>query len=261
MAPDARETPFVKDLASSDRQTRESALESLRQFVTTHRTLTDLDLLKLWRGLFFCLWHTPHIPSPSSTHLSASLASLALALPTPLFSRFYAAFWTTMITNYTSIPQLRLDKYLYLMRLYVRAGFQYLSDHEWEVGLVRGWAEAMGRKEFEEGEGEGEGKEGVWLAPLSPSDGKVPDGVRYHVCDVWADELFAVLGDGGVGDGVEETLISPVRRLGREGRTKVVRGRAREVLEDERVRGWTGTKNGNGVRNEGTEEEWEGFGD
>lgn len=126
---------------------------------------------------------------------------------------------------------------------------------------MQGWAEAMGRKEFEEGEGAGEGKEGVWLAPLSPSDGKVPDGVRYHVCDVWADELFAVLGDGGVGDGVEETLISPVRRLEREGRTKVVRGRAREVLEDERVRGWTGTKNENGVRNEGTEEEWDGFGD
>ncbi|KAL8693254.1 MAG: hypothetical protein Q9218_001888 [Villophora microphyllina] len=201
------------------RQTREKALESLRLFISTHRNLTDLDLLKLWRGLFFCLWHTPSIPSPSSTHLSTALASLALTIPTSLFPRFYAAFWTTMITDYTSIPQLRLDKYLYLMRLYVRAGFQYFSDHDWDNGLVGEWRAVM--------EG-GKEKVGKWLAPLSPNDGNVPDGIR---------------------------------RLEKGGRTKVVRARAREVLEDERVKGHLGTKNEEGDTEGGGEGEWEGFGD
>lgn len=169
-----------------------------------------------------------------------------------------------MIANYTSIPQLRLDKYLYLMRLYVRAGFRYLFDQGWEEGVVRGWGEVMmggGGKGV--GDGDGEGKEGVWMAPLSPSDGKVPDGVRYHVCDVWVDELLAVVGDdGGVGEEVVEMVMAPVRRLEKEGRTKVVRGRAREVLEDERVRELTGRKDEeDGSRDGGGEEEWDGFGD
>ncbi|CAL8583270.1 hypothetical protein XPA_008899 [Xanthoria parietina] len=54
MAPEVQETPFVKQLASSDRKTREDALESLRTYLLYNRHLTEIELLKLWRGLFFC---------------------------------------------------------------------------------------------------------------------------------------------------------------------------------------------------------------
>ncbi|KAL9589363.1 MAG: hypothetical protein Q9203_001828, partial [Teloschistes exilis] len=67
--------------------------------------------------------------------------------------------------------------------------------------------------------------------------------------------------NGEVGDEVEEILMAPVRRLEKEGRTKVVRGRAREVLEDERIRGGTRTKSEEHSRDGGSEEEWDGFGD
>lgn len=67
--------------------------------------------------------------------------------------------------------------------------------------------------------------------PLSPSDGKVPDGIRYHVCDVWVDGLLGVEGweDSGI--------MRPVERLSKDGRTKVVRERAKTVLTDERLHG------------------------
>ncbi|KAL8945631.1 MAG: hypothetical protein Q9222_007856, partial [Ikaeria aurantiellina] len=53
MAPEVHETPLVKQLASSDDPTREKALDSLRLYISTNRTLTTLDFLKLWKGLFF----------------------------------------------------------------------------------------------------------------------------------------------------------------------------------------------------------------
>ena len=74
-----QKTPFVRELASSgeytslypnteplaavkkilihvstDRKTRDKALESLTLFLKARKDLSLLELLKVWRGLFFC---------------------------------------------------------------------------------------------------------------------------------------------------------------------------------------------------------------
>lgn len=67
--------------------------------------------------------------------------------------------------------------------------------------------------------------------PLSVGDAKVPDGLRYHVLDVWVEEFVKVEG----WEGVPEIVMGPIKGLGNEGRTKVLRTRAREVLMDTRL--------------------------
>ncbi|KAL8766780.1 MAG: hypothetical protein Q9209_006519 [Squamulea sp. 1 TL-2023] len=258
MAPEVRETPFVKELASSDRKIREKALESLRTYLLCNRNLTEIDLLKLWRGLFFCLYHTPH---PATQHaLSKSLASLFLPLPTILFTPFLTAFWTTIISEYTSIPQLRLDKYLLLIRCYISSTFQYLSNHQWDEGLLEQWKTLMeGGELIRDKEKEEKGVER--LTPLSPRNGKVPDGVRYHVLDVWVDELVDVVGSEKLEERVMGMVMAPIQRLEREGRTKVVKGRARDVLQDDRLGRLVSGENRGEKANGKEEEEWEGFED
>ena len=54
MAEDAQNNPFIKNLASSDNQTRDQALDSLRAFLSSRSEISELDLLKLWKGLFYC---------------------------------------------------------------------------------------------------------------------------------------------------------------------------------------------------------------
>ena len=104
--------------------------------------------------------------------------------------------------------------------------------------------------------------------PLSPGSLKVPDGLRYHVLDVWVDELDRV-DEGREGSCPVEEVLGPVRRLEREGRTKAVRKRAKETLADERLENWndrdgvekgvdkeeTGSEDGSG----GEEDEWNGL--
>ena len=72
---DVQKTPFVRDLASSgmflslsidwkiicwfhisipDRKVRDKALDSLTLFIRSKTDLSLIDLLKLWKGLFFC---------------------------------------------------------------------------------------------------------------------------------------------------------------------------------------------------------------
>ncbi|KAL8697289.1 MAG: hypothetical protein Q9224_002393, partial [Gallowayella concinna] len=112
-------------------------------------------------------------------------------------------------------------------------------------------------------EGGDSGGEGV-LAPLSPGNGKVPDGVRYHVLDVWVDEVVKVVeAKGKVLEGVREQLMAPVRRLEKEGRTKVVKGRARDVLADERLGGLVNAEDERveEEEDEDGDEDFEGFED
>ncbi|KAL2048989.1 hypothetical protein ABVK25_010741 [Lepraria finkii] len=243
MTSDIQDTPFVKQLAANDRPTREKALESLRIYLTSGRTFTSTDLRKIWKGLFFCIHHTDR-PLPQQ-RLSTSLAALLLQLPTPLFLPFLHAFWGTIIAYWSQIPSLRLDKYLYLIRQYISHSFLYLQQHGWEGGeggLVEGYLNL------------------VEEMPLSARDGKVADGVRYHVFDVWVDGLVGAEG----WEGQRGVVMRPVVKLGREGRTKIVRERARAVLEDVRLK--ESEEDGSGgeaeERGEGDEDgEFEGFGE
>ena len=133
-----------------------------------------------------------------------------------------------MIGLWSQIPSLRLDKYLYLIRQYIAHSFIYLSRHQWLSKLVGQYLSVI-----EE-------------LPLSPDNGKVPDGVRYHVLDVWVDGFVDLEGWKG------ESIMAPVEALAKEGLTKVVRQRARETLIDERFFGEIG--NGNADDNDGADE-------
>lgn len=101
------------------------------------------------------------------------------------------------------------------------------------------------------------------IGPLSRGKGeerKVPDGMRYHVLDVWVEELRAVVGEKDEGDWGER-MMGGVRVLMKEGVGKVLRKRAGECVVE-----WE--KSGEGMVEEDAaeeveeeEEEWDGFGD
>lgn len=150
-----------------------------------------------------------------------------------------------MIQYWSQIPSLRLDKYLYLLRQYVAHSFKYLQQHAWNGDLVAGYLNLL--------EGIYRGKSEDRIGALSVGDGKVPDGVRYHVLDVWVDGLVETEGWAGV------DVMRPVERLRTEGRTKVVRKRAGEVLGDERLKGEQHMEDGNKEGGEGEEDEFAGF--
>ncbi|MCJ1382616.1 hypothetical protein MMC17_005729 [Xylographa soralifera] len=220
MATDLQQTPFVKQLASSDRPTREKALDSLRTYLTSSRSFTDLELLKLWKGLFFCMWHSDR-PIPQQ-RLALALSHLLLPLSTSLFIPFLTAFWTTISREWTSIDALRMDKFMRLVRCYVNTAFTYLSNHSWDADLLEAYLDL------------------VEAIPLSAANLKVGDGLRYHVLDVWVEELSRVDGKREGQCPVDE-LMRPVRKLEKDGRTKKVRERARECSADDRLKDWRTT--------------------
>ncbi len=205
--------------------------------------------------------------------LAVDLAALLDVMPDDAaVMPFLDAFWKTMAREWNGIDVLRMNKFLFLVRAYLGASFRYLARRGGKGG----------------GGDSGEDDGGAWRAsavrahnavlratPLSAADGKVPNGLRYHVLDVFVDELekagaLEVVDDdanpsrrrgngrdekegdeeekddkedeGGEGEAAGnaapppvELLQQPVRELSEQSPTKAVRRRAREILADERL--------------------------
>ncbi|KAI9800337.1 MAG: hypothetical protein M1825_004107 [Sarcosagium campestre] len=240
-ASDMQEVPFVKQLAANDRPTRDAAVSSLRTFLSGRRQLSSLDLLKLWKGLFFCVWMSDR--PRTQQRLIVDLAGLVEVLPDQNALPFLEAFWTTIAREWTGIDALRMDKFLLLVRSYLRASFCYLAERNWDVKTVEDYANILS------------------AIPLSIADAKIPNGLRYHVIDIFVDELDA--SDQPRKSTIDLGLVlRPLRELASKSPTKSVRLRVKEALADERLIDWNEKTRGDiGVvePDVGEVDEWNGF--
>jgi ribosomal RNA-processing protein 1 len=213
--------------------------------------------------------------SPISVqNLIATLADLTVCTATPASPMAVAlplteAFWTTMAREWTSIDAHRMDKYLLFVRFVMRR-------------ILAGIVQDATDKEDAEEEEEIRKRQVALLErfPLSPRERKVPDGLRYHVLDVYVDELERAVAfeqDGGEEEeqGEEEMsevmstwverLLVPVETVAREGLSKGVRLRAKEVLADGRVVQWKAKEKAEsrsgagGGEEDAQDDEWEGL--
>lgn len=154
--------------------------------------------------------------------LANSLADLVSVLPPISIIPFLRAFWQTMQREWTNIDVLRMEKFLLLTRRYLGATFKVLKEGDWEVGLV---AEHMAL---------------LREVPLETEDVRIPNGMRFHVIDIYVDELERIGAleelDGGKSVPLE-TLLEPLRKLAKESPTKPVKIKSKEALADERLPG------------------------
>jgi ribosomal RNA-processing protein 1 len=180
--------------------------------------------------------------------LSRDLASLVSTLRTPVVLPFIRAFFLTMSREWGHIEALRLDKYLYLIRQYINASFTFLGRNKWKKDLLEQWNSI------------------VEEIPLECNDMKIPNGLRYHVMDIWVDEMAKVGGEEWEKEDMKEVLeilVLPVENMAKQGKLKPLRTAAKECLADERLRAWRGQEHEVMEEPEEEEEEaeWGGFED
>ncbi|RDL42243.1 Uncharacterized protein BP5553_02222 [Venustampulla echinocandica] len=218
---DIQQAPFVKQLAANDRPTRDKALLSLRTYLSGRRTLPHIELLKLHKGLFYSLWMCDR-PIPQQK-LATALASLVSVLPAETVVPFLRAFWQTMQREWNLVDVLRMEKFLLLVRRYLCASFEVLKESGWDEGRIGEVLDVMAE------------------VPLNVEDMRIPMGLRFHVIDIYVDELERA---GALGNDEEEAknvpldvLLEPLRRLAAKSPTKTVRSKAKEALADERLPG------------------------
>ena len=233
---------FGSDIAS-----RRQAYDTLRLYLQRPTAFEALELLKLWKALFYCMWLTAN-PKPQQ-YLAQDFAGLITdTLAKCNVLPFVYAFWETMAREWAGIDSLRMDKYLRLMRLVLRATLQRLASYEFEDAMLNEHNQILER------------------IPLSVEDAKIPNGMRYHVLDIFVDELHGVKEIVGevMSPEVIELLLKPVRNLRAATIDKPARRRAEEVLTDARLKDLGDTISAPGGGNlhvEKDDDEFQGLGD
>lgn len=139
-----------------------------------------------------------------------------------------------MKKEWERVDVLRMEKFLLLVRRYLAAGLEVVRDN---------WT-------GDEGEGEDENVgEGVLRVledvPCKVGEGemRVPNGMKFHVVDIWVDELERVgmLEEDVVGTEKGkvrlERVLRPLRKMQKDSMNKIVRIKAKDALADERLPG------------------------
>ncbi|KAG9041229.1 hypothetical protein FS837_012531 [Tulasnella sp. UAMH 9824] len=175
---DAHALPMGKYFASSDKAVRDKAVDSLKQFLVARGDdlLDDKELTKLWKGLFFCFWHSDK-PLVQQA-LATELAELLLKIPSaPASLHFLKGFWDMIVREWTKIDVHRIDKFYMLIRRFVNAAFRLQLRENWEDDCCEAYEYILTRPN----------------GPLDPDDPKHITSLAYHLADIYLEELEKAL--------------------------------------------------------------------
>ncbi|XP_024142843.1 ribosomal RNA processing protein 1 homolog A isoform X1 [Oryzias melastigma] len=170
------EVLLAQRLASNEKPVRTKALRKLKKYISAREGaaggLSAEELLKLWKGLFYCVWmqDKPLLQE----ELSSQISNLIHSFQNPHKQLLYLqSFLETMKREWTGIDRLRMDKFFQLIRFMFRQTFEALKRSSWESGAVTGFLELLGSQ-------------------LLQSDSGAPSGLQLHVLELYLTELAAV---------------------------------------------------------------------
>ncbi len=131
----SKEMRFGARLAHTEKAVRDKAVANLSAFLASREEMSELELLKVWKGLFYCMWMADK--APVQNELSERLARLVHDFQGDLGLQFVRTFLITMEREWGGIDVLRMDKFYYLIRRVMREVFEYLQQREWAPETVQ----------------------------------------------------------------------------------------------------------------------------
>ncbi|XP_052902373.1 ribosomal RNA processing protein 1 homolog [Anopheles moucheti] len=143
----AQEIKFARALAGNNPTLRRRVLKNLKTWLSTRSQSTfvfsDVDFLRLWKGLFYCMWMSdkPLVQE----ELAESLGSLVRCFDhdVPVAMQFFKAFLTTMGNEWFGIDRWRMDKFMMLVRRLTRQALFALHESGWQKDHVELFKETI----------------------------------------------------------------------------------------------------------------------
>ncbi|KAE8674576.1 hypothetical protein F3Y22_tig00111745pilonHSYRG00142 [Hibiscus syriacus] len=205
---------LIKQLAACDKSSRDRAVRSLlKSWLPSQSEVSDEEMKKLWKGLFYCVWHADKMLAQSD--LIEKLSSVLPELESGLSLQYFSVFLLTMRREWTGIDKLRLDKFYLLIRRFLNRFFVLLKKSSWDLEFTRNSIRIL--------------VDGTFLA----DDKFQGNGVNYHIASVFLEEIRPFL---PLRKEIVEVLFEPfVGILGKVG-DKVLVGKIRSNVFDVFVR-------------------------
>ncbi|KAK2502049.1 hypothetical protein MC885_001771 [Smutsia gigantea] len=173
------ELQFAQRLASHEKGIRDRAVRKLREYISvkTQREtggFSPEELLKIWKGLFYCMWvqDEPLLQEELANTLSQLIHAVNNSEAQHLFIQ---TFWQTVSREWAGTDRLRLGRYRRLIRLVLRQSFEVLKQSGWEESQIKLFLDIL-------------------MKEILHPESQAPNGVKFHMIDIYLDELSKVGG-------------------------------------------------------------------
>ncbi|XP_037686792.1 ribosomal RNA processing protein 1 homolog A isoform X2 [Choloepus didactylus] len=171
------EIQLAQRLAGNEKVARDRAVRKLRKYIVarTQRAaggFTHDELLKVWKGLFYCMWmqDKPLLQE----ELGRTISQLIHAFQTTEAQHlFLQTFWQTMNREWMGLDRLRLDKYYMLMRMVLNESLKALKTHGWDERQIEQLLKLL-------------------TTEILHPDSQAPNGVKSHFIEIFLEELTKV---------------------------------------------------------------------
>ena len=213
-----KDLALARRLVDDDKKARGRALKKFRQWLNTKASLSvlqsssdegnvttafnELDMLKIMRAIYFCMWHAdkPLIQEELAKNL-ASLIHIFKLVEDAM--QFITAFFQTMQQQWSNIDKLRLDKFYLLIREFLKQAFKFISNHGWSESVIEKFSAAL------------------QTHPLELISDFISDGVKLHLIDIYINELLKAYRNITMSSLI--CLVDPFRFLATKSPNKLIR--------------------------------------
>ena len=160
---------LARALVNPNKEVRDKTCETLHSFFASSPKISDIEMLKLWKALYYCMWLTDK--APIQTEIANFLCNIIDSIPKKANTQLYIRmFYRTILREWPLLDQHRLDKFYKLLRLMIRKVFSYLHERNYPLKLTQQLLEVLNTEVLT----------------------KTPNGVRFHIIDVYLEELMEV---------------------------------------------------------------------
>mmetsp|Transcript_1180 Transcript_1180/g.2597 ORF Transcript_1180/g.2597 Transcript_1180/m.2597 type:complete len:511 (+) Transcript_1180:55-1587(+) len=183
--PDQDEVKFARSLVNPEKAVRDKTLATLKKYVSSNESFDDMEMLKLWKALYYCMWLSDK--QPVQMELAQRLADLGKSFANQDMTLLYMRmFFRIMLREWFYLDAHRVNKFYSLLRMMIRRALAIAAEAQWEEGVTTAILDIFSQEVLT----------------------KTPNGVRYQMSDVFLTELMNVT-EGKVGTELFLTLLNP----------------------------------------------------
>ncbi|XP_034827453.1 ribosomal RNA processing protein 1 homolog [Maniola hyperantus] len=197
----AQEFKFARLLSGNEKRTRDRVLKTLKKWLSNcfekKYEFKEDDFIRVWKGLFYAVWMSDK-PLVQEDLCESIAATLDLFPPDQIeyAIMMIKAGFKVLATEWYGIDQHRMDKFLMLVRRYLRGSFRCLQRCEWKLTSCQMFADMLCSSD------------GI-LALKTPLYARNAASLMLHVTDCYLEELSKV-SKGEIPDESLVALLYPI---------------------------------------------------
>ena len=166
---DTDQKKLACSLVHPEKDVRDATIANMANYLANTTSVSDLNMLKLWKALYYCLWLTDK--EPMQQEVCSNISKLIHVFPKlSLTIQFIKTFYVTILREWTLVDQWRVNKLYILMRYILREIFTYIVEKNYSSSKMEAIVNCL-RDEV-----------------LT----KTPNGIRFHMTDIYLEELVSV---------------------------------------------------------------------